>query len=228
MNILKLIFCFTFVLVLTSNRDLFAQWEKNPIPELPNHHLKNVPVAPADINDKTDETQMGVNSNALIVGLSIPAGRLSTQLRPGFSVGYDYNFNFTKNVDIYLNLTGNLFTTKKSDSASAVERFVDLAVVLEYYAGPRFYFDAGSKTTPVKFMAEAGIGFYTPIGTKYIFDDNANFSGIESLSDALRGGVNAGFGAYITGARTIITKVKVHQLFSIPTTYFGLYAGLVL
>lgn len=228
MKILKLIFCFILVLTLTSQEKLAAQWEKTPTLDIPTLQLKNVPDAPVDISEGSEQTQMGVNSNAIIVGLSIPAGRLSTQLRPGFSIGYDYNFNFTKNVDIYLNITGNLFTTKKSDSASAVERFVDLAVVLEYYAGPRFYFDAGSKNTPVKFMAEAGIGFYTPIGTKYIFDDNANFSGIESLSDALRGGVNVGFGAYITGARTIITKVKVHQLFSIPTTYFGLYAGLVL
>lgn len=173
------------------------------------------------------ELSQTLNSNELFIGLSIPAGRLSTQLTPGFSVGYNYVFNFTPGVDFYLNLTGNLFTTKKSDSASTVEKFVDIALLMETTIGPRFTFDV-AKGSPVKMFGEAGIGFYIPIGTQYIFDDSENFSGIESLSDAFRGGINVGVGAQFTGARTIITKIKYHRLFSIPTSYFGLYAGITL
>lgn len=171
--------------------------------------------------------QLPTNSNQILVGLSIPAGRLSTQLSPGFSVGYNYNFDFTKEVEFFLNLTANLFTTKKSDSASAVERFVDIALLLEYTVGPRVTFEV-SPNSPVKLMGEVGVGLYTPIGTQYIFDDSENFSGIESLSDAFRGGINFGVGAYFTGTRTIVAKIKYHKLFSIPTEYFGLYAGLTL
>lgn len=171
--------------------------------------------------------QTPLNSNEIFIGLSLPTGRLSTQLRPGFSVGYNYNFQFTKEVDFFLNITGNLFTTKKSDSASAVENFVDIALLLEYTIGPRVAFRV-APNSPIKLMGEAGIGFYTPIGTQYIFTENSNFSGIESLSDAFRGGINIGVGAYFTGSRTIVAKIKYHKLFSIPTEYFGLYAGLTL
>ena len=171
--------------------------------------------------------QTPLNSNEIFIGLSLPTGRLSTQLSPGFSVGYNYNFQFTKEVDFFLNITGNLFTTKKSDSASAVENFVDIALLLEYTIGPRVAFQV-SPNSPIKLMGEAGIGFYTPIGTQYIFTENSNFSGIESLSDAFRGGINIGVGAYFTGSRTIVAKIKYHKLFSIPTEYFGLYAGLTL
>jgi hypothetical protein len=170
------------------------------------------------------------NSNSLYIGLLIPTGRLSKQVRPGFSVGYDYNFNFERNVDFFLNITGNLFSTKKSDSISTVERIVDIAVLLEYTIGPRLYFDIGDAKNRGKYKmsTELGIGFYTPIGTQYIFDESGSFSGIEGISDVLRGGVNLGVGAYITGNRTIVVKLKYHKLFSIPTQYFGLYGGIVL
>jgi len=191
------------------------------------YRIKNLETQSNKLQKPVQLSQTPLNSNELFVGLSIPAGRLSTQLTPGFSVGYNYVFNFTPGVDFYLNLTGNLFTTKKSDSASTVEKFVDIALLFETTIGPRFTFEV-AKGSPVKMFGEAGIGFYIPVGTQYIFDDSENFSGIESLSDAFRGGINVGVGAQFTGARTIITKIKYHRLFSIPTSYFGLYAGITL
>lgn len=191
------------------------------------YKIKNLESNDQEKSKPVQLSQTPLNTNELFIGLSIPAGRLSTQLTPGFSVGYNYVFNFTPGVDFYLNLTGNLFTTKKSDSASTVERFVDIAFLFETTIGPRFTFEV-AKGSPVKMFGEAGIGFYIPVGTQYIFDDSENFSGIESLSDAFRGGINVGVGAQFTGARTIITKIKYHRLFSIPTSYFGLYAGITL
>lgn len=121
-------------------------------------------------------------------GIMFPVGNLSSNFKPGGSVGLDLSYKVNKEVGFFAKFGYDFFRSQNIE--------VPDGKYFEYTIGPRYYFTA--KNLKSSIFLEAGIGAYTFNQQGYVLDESA----YPEVSYT-KFGYNAGIGAILNLGRDV-------------------------
>lgn len=151
----------------------------------------------------TKKTSFPQFSISPVGGIGFPIGTFGDNFKSGAAFGADISYKVNKEVGFYAKFGYYFFPNKTTG--------VPDGKMMEYTAGPRYYFTA--KNLKSSIFVEAGLGGYTFMQDAYDLTTSEIDTPIPKVSKT-DFGINAGVGAVLNLGKTVdlIAKLKYHDI----------------
>ncbi len=154
---------------------------------------------------KRMKTPYPVWSVSPMAGVAFPIGAFGDNFKSGLSFGIDVSNKLNKETGLYAKVGYSIFPSKLAG--------VSDVKILEYTAGPRYFFT--SKNLKSSIFFEVGLGGYSYGQDAYVLTVNGVATNVPKTTST-NFGVNAGMGAVLNVSKPIdfIIKAKYHDIFT--------------